>query len=242
MKSLQNYLFFLFLTFAVTSFSQFNIGLYTGFEVSNFSFMESDPNDPVRFGYSSNESESFRFTQNKIGLILENVIGERLALVWALEVAQGNEINYSRQALDVASNNLLDVSVNEKINGYKIGLGVDYSVYGEIHYDPLQILVSATFIQQFSLHKYDSDLANVKSREVSFLYAPYNHMTWEEPNSNLSFGTFFAIGPKVNYQLNDNFMIYGTGKYNLNLISSDGGDLIHNNGFFMNFGIKFMVY
>lgn len=224
------------------SFSQFNIGVYSGFEVANFSFLESDPNDPVRFGYSSAESESYAFLQKKFGFIYENVFSERIALVWSLELAPGSNKTHQREFLDVATNRVFEEEITEKINGYKIGLGLDISVFGEIQYAPLQVLINLTFIQQFSVHTFDSDLKNVAGREVNFLYSPYNLTTWEENNLESSFGTFLAIGPKVNYQLNDDFAVFGTGKYNLNLVSSDGGNLIHNNGFFLNIGVKYMVY
>lgn len=224
------------------SFSQFNIGVYSGFEIANFSFMESDPNDPIRVGYSSTESESSSFFQKKIGFIYENVISERIALVWSLELAPGNYKTHQRQFLDETSNLVLEEEINEKMSGYKIGLGLDIAVFGEIQYDPLQVLINATFIQQFSVHRFDSDLKNVGSKEVNFLYSPYNLTTWEAANAESSFGTFLAIGPKVNYQLNDDIMFFGTGKYNLNLVSSDGGDLVHNNGFFVNLGVKYMVF
>ena len=229
--------------FSFTSaLSQFNIGLYTGFEVANFSFMESDPNDPIRFGYSSTESEASSFFQKKIGFILENVISERIALVWSLELAPGNYKTHQRQFLDEPSQLVFEEEISERMSGYKIGLGIDVAVLGEIQYDPIQVLINATFIQQFSVHQFDSELKNVANREVNFLYSPYNLTTWEAANAESSFGTFLAIGPKVNYQLNDDIMFFLTGKYNLNIVSSDGGDLVHKNGFFLNIGVKYMVY
>ncbi len=234
-------LLFVLLSFS-TAFSQFNIGLYSGFEVANFSFMEAVPNDPIRFGYSSIESENSSFFQKKMGFIYENVLDERVALVWSLEWAPGNNKTFQREFLDVASNQVFEEEMTEKMSGYKIGLGLDISVFGEIHYDKLQVLINTTFIQQFSVHRFESELKNVAGREVGFLYTPYNLSTWEAVNVESSFGTFLAIGPKVNYQINNDFMIFGTGKYNLNIVKSDGGDLIHNNGFFLNVGVKYMVF
>lgn len=226
----------------INGYSQSNIGLYTGFEIANFSFLNSIPNDPIQFGYSSEESETEAFAQSKIGFIYENLFGERIASVWSLEVARGLNKSSTRTALEEASMQLYDVSFEEKISSYKIGVGLDFSVYGEMQYDPLQILINLTFIQQFSIHRFESDLVGVAGKEVSFLYSPYNLSTWEAPNAESSFGTFMAIGPKVNYQLNDDFCVYGTGKYNVNLVSSDGGDLVHQNGFFFNLGVKYMIY
>lgn len=227
---------------ASSSYSQGNFGLYTGFENANFRFLESDPNDPVNFGYSSLESESEAFVQPKIGFIYENIFGERFATVWSLEIAQGRNKSSTRTALEESTQTLYDVAIEEKINGYKLGLGLDFSVYGELQYDQLQILINVTFIQQFSVHRFDSDLVGVNGKDISFLYSPYNLTTWEAANFESSFGSFLAVGPKVNFQLNDDFCVYGTGKYNVNLISSDGGDLVHQNGFFLNFGVKYMIY
>ena len=85
-------------------------------------------------------------------------------------------------------------------------------------------------------------MKELKELDFSSLYTPYNLLGDFENGNESSFATFIAAGPKVNYHLNDDICLFGTAKYNFNLVESDGGDLIHQNGYFLNIGLKYMVY
>lgn len=231
----------LFLLVCSLGQAQTNLGMYTGIELANFQFMEGDPYNPEGMYYDQNLSaEKTAIIQRKIGFIYENIWNDRAGFTWCLEAALGRNQSRERKAFNNTSSQEFLLPIEERMSSFKINVGIDFSVIGEFYYDPLQVIINVSFIQQFSTHRFSSPLENIETLDYLAYYPGYNSLSFQEYGSQSSFGTFAAIGPKINYQLNDDWCAFGLVQYNFNLVSSGGGDLVHANGLFMNGGLKYM--
>ncbi|MDA9262012.1 hypothetical protein N9P38_01475 [Flavobacteriales bacterium] len=225
-----------------TLLSQGNIGLYTGLDVATFNLMEATTYEEENYGYERRESsESYSFLQSKIGFIYEDIFGDRIALNYAAEYSFNSYKKFEREAFNNSTSKVFLIPTQEKFQGVKFIFGFDFSVYGYMQEDPLQIMINAVFIQQFTHYMVQTDQSNIKSIDYSAKSFIYNQLQQHDVIRELDFGSFIAIGPKVNYEVSDDYYVYGSAKYNYNLVEGDGSNIM-GNGFIYNFGMKYMLF
>lgn len=242
MKKLYSTLFFTIGICISSIYSQENIGLYTGFEVSSFRLLETVTYDEEDYGYSKVESEdSYSFNQSKIGFIFEDIYGYRVAINYAAEYSFNSYKDFEREAFNYTTSKKFFIPTQEKFQGVKVVFGFDFSIIGEMQEDPLQVMINAVFIQQFTHYLVKSSQTNIKSIDYRAKSTIYNQLKQHDIVRELDFGSFIAVGPKVNYEIIPDFYIYGSAKYNYNLVEGDGSNIM-DNGFIYNMGLKYMLY
>lgn len=228
--------------FSTSLLSQGNIGLYTGFEVSTFNLLEATTYDEEDYGYEKRESsESYSINQSKLGFIFEDIYGDRIAINYAAEYSFNSYKKFEREAFNNTNSSIFLIPTQEKFQGVKFIFGFDFSVYGYMQEDPLQIMINAVFIQQFTHYMVKTDKADIMSIDYYAKSFIYNQLKQHDVIRELDFGSFFAIGPKVNYEVFEDYYIYGSAKYNYNLVGGDGSNVM-SNGFIYNFGMKYMLF